>query len=134
MEAALPAFHLAVLCKRMEGEELSCTIPDRPCPHTSPVPFTALSFALWLCRLGSVSCFASVIKVTPPVAQSLGEADTLPQAFSTGTSTQLGSVPACPIYALSDPAALQLLSHTHCAPVKIQLMLLDGPQHSQCFL
>lgn len=84
-EAALPAFHLAVLCRRMEGEELSCTMPDRICPPTShfcsPVPFTAVSFELWLCRLSSVNCFASVIKVSPPVAQSLGEADTLPQAF-----------------------------------------------------
>lgn len=29
---------------------------------------------------------------------------------------------------------LSSFSHTHCAPVKIQLMLLDGPQQSQCFL
>lgn len=104
-------------------------IPDRPCPHIShfcsPVPLQ------WVLSSGcadytlqivlSQSLRSHCLLLSPWVKQ------TLPQAFWAGASIQFGSAPKWPIYALSDTAALQLPSHTHCAPVKIQLMLLDGP-------
>lgn len=119
MESVLPAFHLGVLCRRMEGEELSCTILDRPCPHTSrvcsTVPSTAVSFELWLCRLHFVNCFASVIKVTPPVAESLGEADTLFLRLFEVVQAPSLVLPSmsniCPLWPCCSPASL---THSLC--------------------
>lgn len=76
------AFHLGVLCRMMQGKSSAGHPWQAMSPHISCVPscpFTAVSSELWLCRLCSVNCFASVIEVTLPVAQSLGEADTLPR-------------------------------------------------------
>lgn len=45
MGAAQSAACLCVLCRKKEGEELSCTVPERPSPHLAffVVPFMAVS-------------------------------------------------------------------------------------------
>lgn len=91
--------------------------------------FWALAVQIMLCELFCLSHWGHTACCSVP-----GWGRHSSKAFRAATSTQFGSAPKWPKFALSDPAALQLLSLTHWAPGEIQLMLLDGPQHSQCFL